>query len=67
MRAWIAPWHIEHFCDRCEEGWVCENHPDRPWPSGCDCGAGQPCEGLLREMAQWETEARAVLGDPRDA
>ncbi len=27
-------------------GWVCENHPDRPWqgPRACPCGAaGAPC------------------------
>jgi hypothetical protein len=30
-------------------GWVCENHPDRPWAKpgeysqACDCGAGAPC------------------------
>jgi hypothetical protein len=32
------------LCDDC--GWVCENHPDRPWqgPRACDCGgAGAPC------------------------
>ena len=38
-------------CSVCDgTGWVCENHPDRPWrgPSpgadGCECGAGMPCE-----------------------
>ena len=35
-------------CKHCDgEGWVCENHPDRPWndtsPNGCLCGAGAPC------------------------
>jgi hypothetical protein len=27
-------------------GWVCENHPDRPWDDelGCTCGAGTPCK-----------------------
>jgi hypothetical protein len=27
-------------------GWVCENHPDKPWDDemGCTCGAGLPCE-----------------------
>lgn len=27
-------------------GWVCENHPDRPWDDelGCTCGAGEPCK-----------------------
>lgn len=32
-------------CPTCAgEGWVCENHPDRSWPSVCDCGAGMPCQ-----------------------
>jgi hypothetical protein len=27
-----------------DEGWVCENHADKPWnASGCECGAGMPC------------------------
>ena len=27
-------------------GWVCENHPGKPWDQelGCECGAGVPCE-----------------------
>ncbi|QOZ69132.1 hypothetical protein WN72_24535 [Bradyrhizobium arachidis] len=34
-------------CTTCADtGWVCENHPDRPWegPQACSCGgAGAPC------------------------
>jgi hypothetical protein len=35
-------------CATCKGvGWVCENHPDRPWSKkvsgGCECGAGMPC------------------------
>jgi hypothetical protein len=34
-------------CALCEDcGWVCENHPDRPWSGdhACTCGgAGEPC------------------------
>jgi hypothetical protein len=38
-------------CTVCDDtGWVCENHPDRPWDGGgstrsdvCGCGAGKPC------------------------
>jgi hypothetical protein len=32
------------LCEGC--GWVCENHPDRPWEGkdACTCGgAGMPC------------------------
>ena len=27
-------------------GWVCENHPEKPWDPelGCVCGAGAPCK-----------------------
>lgn len=39
------PNEIEH---NCSEGWVCEQHPDWPWPharaSGARCGgSGMPC------------------------
>lgn len=30
-------------CPKCDEGWVCENHADKAWPSVCDCGPGMPC------------------------
>jgi hypothetical protein len=32
-------------CTNCaDEGWVCENHPDKTWnKEGCECGAGAPC------------------------
>ena len=35
-------------CPRCADvGWVCDNHPDKPWdktaPNGCECGVGSPC------------------------
>lgn len=34
-------------CKVCKDvGWVCENHPERPWegPEACKCdGAGAPC------------------------
>lgn len=43
-------------CRNCAgEGWVCENHEDRPWNAavgaGCECGAGAPCPVCSREMA----------------
>jgi hypothetical protein len=41
---------VQPDCDSWDStGWVCENHPDRPWRGGsdradaCDCGAGMPC------------------------
>lgn len=43
-------------CRNCAgEGWVCENHEDRPWNGaaefGCECGAGAPCPVCNRELA----------------
>jgi hypothetical protein len=45
-------------CSNCDgSGWVCENHPDRPWEhlaapgEGCGCGAGQPCGVCNLQMA----------------
>jgi hypothetical protein len=40
-------------------GWVCENHPLRPWCEqlGCTCGDGKPC-GCNKVD---EPEMRAVL------
>ena len=39
------------MCERCDgTGWVCENHPDKPWEDSgsalsCDCGgAGDACD-----------------------
>lgn len=61
---WIAPWHVVHSCPQCQAGWICEAHPDRGWPHDDCAGPGMPCQGLLDEMAQWEAEARAVLGPP---
>ncbi|TWB66650.1 hypothetical protein [Bradyrhizobium sacchari] len=41
-------------CTICDDtGWVCENHPDRPWdgPRGCTCGgAGVPCPAWVLQM-----------------
>jgi hypothetical protein len=38
-------------CQICDDaGWVCENHPDKPWDGtssradACGCGAGAPCK-----------------------
>lgn len=34
------------LCPLCQnEGWVCEDHPDKPWHGGAGCcgAAGEPC------------------------
>lgn len=40
----------DHHCD---EGWICEQHPDQPWPHGYEwgnpndfgcAGPGMPCQ-----------------------
>ncbi len=53
-RFWIAPWNVEHSCEQCEDGWI--------WHDG----EGIPCLNLLKEVAQFEAEARARLGTPPD-
>jgi hypothetical protein len=45
-------------CPRCEQsaepGWVCEDHPDKPWQhDGCG-GAGAPCECNPAGFVQWQ-------------
>ena len=31
-------------CGKCDEGWICEQHPDLPWPHD-DCGGpGMRCD-----------------------
>ncbi len=31
---------------KCDDGWVCESHPNKPWPHGECGGAGMPCREL---------------------
>lgn len=31
-------------CPKCAEGWVCEEHPDKPWPHDDCAGPGVPCK-----------------------
>ena len=31
-------------CGKCDEGWICEEHPDRPWPHDNCSGRGVPCD-----------------------
>jgi hypothetical protein len=31
-------------CGKCDDGWICEQHPDRPWPHDACAGAGMPCD-----------------------
>jgi hypothetical protein len=34
---------VENLCSRCCRGWVCERHPEKPWPHD-DCpGPGVNC------------------------
>ena len=61
QRFMIAPWNVQHSCDACEDGWVCENHPEKKWPSECECGAGAPCPGLLEDVELFQAEADAAL------
>ena len=31
-------------CGKCDHGWICEAHPDRPWPHDDCAGPGIPCD-----------------------
>ena len=31
-------------CGKCDHGWICEAHPDRPWPHDDCAGPGMPCD-----------------------
>jgi len=31
-------------CGTCDHGWICEAHPDRPWPHDDCTGPGIPCD-----------------------
>lgn len=30
-------------CTKCCEGWICEEHPDKPWPHDDCAGPGMLC------------------------
>ena len=45
-------------CNVCNgSNWVCENHPDKDWPDGCNCGAGKPCENCGGDFEEKELAA----------
>ena len=35
---------VTHTCGKCADGWICEAHPDKPWPHDDCIGPGVPCE-----------------------
>jgi len=52
-------------CGRCQDvGWVCEEHPDRPWSTkvdgGCQCAAGGPCPDCNPAADAEHTPGRVV-------
>ena len=54
------------LCDGC--GWVCENHPDKPWEGehACPCGgAGMPCRNC--NMSGDDEDPRLPEGFRTDA
>lgn len=40
-------------CDHCARGWVCEAHPESPWPHGSCAGPGMRC---LSPSCPWWTD-----------
>ena len=51
----------EQTCGRCADGWICEEHPDKPWPHDHCYGPGVPCENPLATSASfglvWSAQA----------
>ena len=44
-------------CGKCDNGWICEEHPDLSWPHD-DCGGpGVPCENLCLSKSRNEDTA----------
>ena len=31
-------------CGKCDNGWICEEHPNQPWPHDDCSGPGVPCD-----------------------
>jgi len=31
-------------CAKCNEGWICERHPDQPWPDESCSSPAMPCD-----------------------
>jgi hypothetical protein len=44
-------------CGKCADGWICEEHPDRPWPHDDCAGPGKPCDG---PSCQYRIDTRPV-------
>jgi hypothetical protein len=43
-------------------GWVCENHPDKPYDElGCACGEGIPCD--CNDSTPPDTSQVIVVGE----
>lgn len=59
-------------CPKCDdEGWVCENHPEKAWAGGNGCcgGAGAPCKCSPLHRDNWspDTHARHIVCDVKNA
>jgi hypothetical protein len=65
-------------CGKCLDGWICEEHPDKPWPHDGCAGPGVPCDnpfcdfsiirtGLVcpacrRSQGEIKTQTHRVIG-----
>jgi hypothetical protein len=43
----------------CAEGWICEEHPDQPWPHDDCAGPGTRCENT--DCSWWKSTKPAAL------
>lgn len=60
-------------CGKCDEGWICEAHPDQPWPhpdpsdlvTGRCAGPGMPCDAPGCPFSMDPVSAKAEPKQPR--
>jgi hypothetical protein len=56
--------HTQPNCDTtcfCNEGWICEAHPDQGWPHDDCAGPGEPCPRCDTDESAATTRRLAVV------
>jgi hypothetical protein len=43
-------------CGKCHDGWICERHPDLPWPT--ICVQDQQCRAMLQRALTESSRAQ---------
>ena len=48
----------------CHQGWICEEHPDKPWPHDACAGPGTRCDNP--DCPWWQHRPRPAALDTSD-